>query len=352
MATIRYELARDIPLSREADVIVVGGGPGGLGAAVMAARAGAKTLLVERYGCLGGMASVGEVQPFMANHANGICLDKPVYVEWVKRMKDYLPDNHPMRQLNSAEIDGRSDRVIAKDLAMLAAEDLCLEAGVEILYHHALADAIVSDGKIEALVLLSKSGYTAVRAPIFIDCTGDADLAARAGCTTEHGGPSGHCQPMTLCFKLSHIDRERVPERAEINKLYDQAKADGELDCPRENVLFFASTEDSVVHFNTTRVIHLSGADGLELSQAEIEGRRQLRQYLTFFRRHVPGFENAEIHSLAHHIGVRESRRVRGLEYIGRDAFTDCAKFPDAIARVRYPIDICIGTGFLGISEC
>ena len=327
MATLHYEIARDLPVLHSADVIVAGGGPGGLGAAVMAARAGAKTLLVERYGFLGGMAVSGEVHPFMSNHVENRPLDGPVYTDWVDKMRAYWPQ------------EGK-DRHISKDVAMLAAEDLCLEAGVTLLFHHQLADVVSKEGSIDGLVLFSKSGLTAAQAAVYIDCTGDADLAARAGCAFEQGGPSGHCQPMTLCFKLSQVDRSRMPARKEIGRLYDEAKARGEIACTREDVLFFDWLQDDVVHFNTTRVIHRDGTDGADLSKAELEGRKQLRQFLRFFRNYVPGYERAQIHSVAHHIGIRETRRVMGRDYLTRAAFEEGRKFRDAIARVRYPIDI------------
>ena len=335
-ATVRYEISRDLPVVHEADVMVIGGGPGGIGAAVMAARAGARTLLVERYGCLGGMASMGEVHPFMPNHAAGRCLDRPVYVEWVRAMRRYAPGGGEV----SDELLRHEDRCISKDAAILAAEDLCQDAGAGLLYHHALADALVADGSIDAVVLWSKSGYVAARASVYVDCTGDGDLAALAGCEIEFGGPSGHCQPMTLCFKLAGVDASPMPDRTEISRLYDEAKARGEIDCPRHNVLLFDWPVEGVVHFNTTRVIHKRGTDGAELSAAEVEGRRQLRQYLAFFRRHVPGFERCWVYSVAHHIGVRETRRVRGRAYLAREDFDGASKFPDAIARVHYPLDI------------
>lgn len=306
----------------------------------MAARAGAKTLLIERYGYLGGMASAGEVQPFMHNHAHGICLDKPVYVEWVNRMHTYLPASLREKVENPREVNGGFDRMISKDMAMLAAEDLCLEAGVQLLYHHWLADVVMRDRAIDSLILLSKSGYSAARAAVYVDCTGDGDLAVKAGCAFEQGGAQGFCQPMTLCFKLSHVDRARMPERTEINRRYEAAKARGEIHCLREDVLLFSYYDDDIIHFNTTRVVMKDGTNGTQLSDAEIEARQQLREYLAWLRREVPGFENAQIHSLAHHIGVRETRRITGIDHITRDAFTRRAKFPDAIARVRYPIDI------------
>lgn len=325
MQTVAYRLEKDIPVAADVDVLVAGGGPGGIGAAVMAARAGARTLLVERYGCLGGMATFGEVHPFMRNHVDGAPMDGPVYTDWLDRMDHYCTRSNKLH--------------ISKEAAMLAAEDLCVDAGVSLLYHHQLADVLLESDRVSHAVLLSKSGLSAVSAKVFVDCTGDADLAWKAGCECEQGGPTGHCQPMTLCFKLSHVDGDRVPWR-EINVLYDKARESGAVECPRDNVLHFGWLDTDVVHFNTTRVVHHSGIDGRELSDAEIEGRRQLRQFFAFFRGSVPGFENAELHSVAHHIGIRETRRVRGMAYLTRGDFEQCRKFPDAIARVNYPIDI------------
>jgi hypothetical protein len=327
MASLSYSIERDLSLTHDADVVVVGGGPGGLGAAVMAARAGARTVLIERYGFLGGMAVSGEVHPFMGNHVDGVPLDGPVYTEWVAAMDKY-------------RASAGNSLFISKDAAMLAAEDLCLAAGVNLLFHHQLADVLLEDRRINGLVLLSKSGYTAARGAVYVDCTGDADLAFRAGCTCEQGGPSGHCQPMTLCFKLSNVDRGNMPARDQINLLYDEARARGEINCLREDILLFHWFEDDVIHFNTTRVIHRSGTSGTELSDAELQARQQVRELLRFFRQHVSGFEQAELFSMAHHIGVRESRRVLGHEYLTRDAFEQKRKCADAIARVRYTIDI------------
>jgi hypothetical protein len=323
-----FDYSCSIPVTQNAEVIVIGGGPGGLGAAVMAARAGADVLLIERFGFLGGMAAAGEIHPFMGNHVDGEPLDKPVYTEWQDKMMAYRAEGSQHKMW------------VSKDLAMLAAEDLCLEAGVRLLYHHNLVDTVMDGDRISAVILHSKSGLTAATAKVFVDCTGDADLAARAKCNFEMGGPSGYCQPMTLCFKLTHVDPDRMPPHQEINRLYDEAKADGIIDCPRENVLLFRWFDKDTIHFNTTRVIRHDGTSGESLSDAEIIARRQVREYLTFLRLRVAGFENAEIFSIAHHIGVRETRRIIGQAYITRDAFISREKFTDAIARVRYPIDI------------
>ncbi len=342
-ASIAYQVSRELPLVVEADVIVVGGGPGGIGAAAFAARAGARTVLVERYGVLGGMATVGEVHPFMPNHLGSECLDKPVYAEWLTRMHAYWPPK-PVETCpkgrDGSDFHAGPLREISKDAAALAAEDLLAEDGVQLLYHHNLADVIREGDRIDAIVLLSKTGLVAARAKVYVDATGDGDLAARAGCEFEQGGPSGHSQPMTTCFKLSHVDWSRLPARKDLQRLYDQARQQGRVDCPRENVLFFPWFDDDVVHFNTTRVIHHAATDGLDLSEAEILARRQVRQFIDFLRDDVSGFENARLHSMAQHIGVRESRRILGLNYITMDDYRACRKFPDAIARVRYAVDI------------
>ncbi len=161
-----------------------------------------------------------------------------------------------------------------------------------------------------------------------------------AGCRTEYGGPGGHAQPMTLCFKLGHVAAARMPSRAVINERYLAAVARGEIDCPRENILLFHWLEPDVIHFNTTRIIHHSAIDGFELSEAEILGHKQLRQLLTFLRREIEGFEEATLFSVASHIGVRESRRVIGHQMLTREAFDERRKYDDAIARVCYCIDI------------
>ena len=341
MNTVNYRIDREIPVIAEPDVLVVGGGPGGLGAGVMAARRGARTMLVERFGCAGGTAVFGEITPFMCNHVGHLTLDRPVYVEWCRQMQKYRSEADKRREPFNEDMDESVfNRRISKDEAALAMEDLLLEAGVELLYHHELVDVVMKDGRIDAAVFSSKSGLCAIRAKVYVDSTGDGDLAVLAGAPFEFGNAEGLCQPMTTCFKLSGVDRSRMPEKPVINERYLAAVARGDIHCTRENVLFFTYIDEDVIHFNTTRVIKKSGVDARELSQAEIEGRRQVREFLRFLRAEIPGFENARIHSMAHHIGVRESRRIIGEIFQTAEDFRNCAKYPDGIAKVRYQIDI------------
>lgn len=350
MSTVSYKIQKEIPVIAEADVLVVGGGPGGLGAAVMAARTGATVILVERYGILGGMSAQGEVTPFMPSHQilkkeNGECtctaLDRPVLLEWIKKMHSYFPP--ALQEENSVEVRFFD---IPKDISSLAIEDLCLEAGVKIIYHHTLTDVKMDDdGHITEAVFHSKSGFAAIRAKAFVDSTGDGDLAVLAGAPFEFGGEGGYCQPMTSCFKIKGIDTDRAPERAELQQRYLDAKAKGELDCPRENLLIFRNIDKDVKHFNTTRIVKKSAVNSVELSEAELEGHRQVKEIFRWFQKNIPGYENAQLASFANHVGVRESRRIRGLNYITREDFMKASKFDDAIARCNYDIDIHNPTG-------
>ncbi|WP_294481409.1 FAD-dependent oxidoreductase [uncultured Victivallis sp.] len=335
METLKYRLEKEIPILADVDLLVVGMGPGGLCAAVTAARQGLTVTAAEHYGSPGGMANVGEISPFMPNHCGSEPLDRPLYIEWVNRMRNYLASPPPPTAVKRGD-----DRSIPRYYAMLATEDMLLEAGVKLFYHHTFFDVVKEGKRISAMIFTGKSGLSAIRAKMVIDSTGDGDVAAGAGCDFEFGNADGYCQPMTLCFKLSHVDRSRTPDHRTISELYCRAKEAGKIDCPREDVLFFSDFDGDVVHFNTTRVIQHDGTNAEELSEAEIIARKQMREFLVFLRASVPGYEQAEIQSVASQIGVRESRRILGLEYLTIEAFERRAKFPDAIARVNYPVDI------------
>jgi len=337
METISYRFDRKLPVVAEADVLVVGAGPGGVSAAVMSARTGADTLIAERYGCPGGMAVFGEVTPFMRNHLDGKTLDRPIFQEWSKRLHAAAGKDGWTREPFDPEMTWR---FFNKEHALMTMEEMLLDSGVRMLYHHTLVDVIMNGDTIAAAVFHSKSGFVAVRAKIFIDSTGDGDLAVLAGAPAEFGNGEGFCQPMTTCFKLIRVEKDRIPPREEINALYDRAKAEGKIDCPREDMLWFSMPDADTIHFNTTRIIRKSAVSGVELSEAEIEGRRQVRQFIAFLREQIPGFEHAALGAVALHVGVRESRRIRGIIYQTAEDFFRAAKYPDGIAKVHYIIDI------------
>ncbi len=339
MSELSLSLPQSLPIRDEADVIVLGGGPGGLGSAIAAARHGADVLLVEHYGFLGGMATAGEVNPFMPNHLEKESLDTGIFEEWLERMGTYGGQRG-------------SSRTFDPQAARLAAEDLCKEAGVRLLYHHRLAHSEYSDNRINGIVLHSKSGLSAAQAKQYIDSTGDADLAAMSGCEFNFGNDAGdpHVQPMTLCFKLL-LDENDISEgkdpgnylreiNDQIQDAYHRAQDEGRTSNPRENVLMFRGVEDKVVHFNSTRIIHKSSVNGEELSEAEIEGRKQLRELIEILRAEVPLFKNSKLYSIAPQIGIRESRRIVGRYTVTLDDYRRGRTYEDGIARVTYPVDI------------
>ncbi len=346
METIKYAVDKEVPVIASAEVIVLGLGPGGIGAAATAAKCGKSVIGIEKAGVPGGMAAVGEVCPFMRNHHNGQPMDRPVYTEWLDRMAAYQADG-AMTEMGGRVGEAYGRLFINKEYAALAAEDLLDDLKVQTLYFHELVDAVVENGKITALILNSQSRLVAVKGKQFIDASGNGDLAAKANCAYEYGNSEGFCQPMTLCFKLSNVhvpelrhDFRRQPWHEALQKRYQEAKAAGKIDCPREDVLMFQFFDQDVIHFNTTRVIKHDVRDGVSYSEAIKIARRQLRQILHWLRTEIPGFEKAQLLSMASQVGVRESRRVLGLSYIDESAFIERKHFADAICRCNYPIDI------------
>ncbi|MFK7692497.1 FAD-dependent oxidoreductase [Paenibacillus sp. HJGM_3] len=317
------------------DVLVAGGGPAGIAAAVAAAREGARTLLVERYGFLGGAGTAMMVNPWMSYWSSGggnVQLIFGVLQELIDRMTAMGMYGHPKQKT-----------AFDPEALKVAAEELCQEAGVQLLYHSFLGEARMDEAgkRIEAVRLANKAGLVDMRASIYVDATGDGDLAALAGAVVEKGrAVDSLSQPMTLNFRMAGVDMDRMLTRQEITDLYLEAKARGEIDCPRENVLWFYANQPGVIHFNTTRVLFKDATDPWALTEAEIEGRRQVQQLVHFLKTHVPAFEDAYLQTTAPQIGVRESRRVMGDYVLTAEELLACCKFDDVIARGAYPVDI------------
>jgi hypothetical protein len=197
------------------------------------------------------------------------------------------------------------------------------------------------DSHIHAVRVFHKGGVEDLSADIFIDSTGDGDIAAWAGGKIEIGREQDHaCQPMTSSFRMAHVDMKRIPDGKEINRLYDEAKKRGEIKNPRENVLKFFTVHDDVMHFNSTRVVGKTSLDGWSMTEAEIEGRRQVDEMVSFLKKYVAGFENSYLMKMGTQIGVRESRRVMGRYVLTADDVIKGRKFDDGVACGSYAIDI------------
>jgi len=347
-------------LAGETDVLVVGGGPAGLGAAVGAADAGARVVLAERYGFLGGNATAALVMPLMSFHT-----DKGRKPQTGSTA--LLPSDHgPGEAVVHGVLRRLLERLVAAGGAIrpslatgyvvpfdpewfkLIALELLDEAGVEFLFH-AFASGVLPGN--QGVVFETKSGPLAIRAKVIVDCTGDGDVAVQAGAPFEVGRFDGLVQPMTLMFRVNEFRRAAFEAYVRDNPkewrgvhglwaLVRRATEAGELDLPREDMLFFATPHDTEVSVNSTRVTRVLGADVWDLSYAEWCSRRQMRQIAAFLRRYVPGFEDSYVVQSGVQVGVRETRRVLGDYQLTADDVLGARKFDDAIARGAYPVDI------------
>lgn len=329
------------------DVIVIGGGPGGVPAAVAAARNGARVLLVESYGFLGGMATSALVLPYMKYSAGNQLIVRGLFEEF----QDLMEKNGAIRRFRSTPEEQIRLNTFTTDLEDRAHFDdelmkhlldrFVLDSGVELLLHARAVGVLKENDTIRAVRVFHKGGIEDLGADIFVDSTGDGDIAAWSGATIEIGREQDNaCQPMTTSFRMANVDMQRLPDGKEINRLFDTAKKSGELKNPRENVLKFFTVHPDVMHFNSTRVVGKTSLDGWSMTDAEIEGRRQVDELARFLVKYVAGFEKAYLMKVGAQIGVRESRRVMGRYVLTADDVIKGRKFDDGVACGSYAIDI------------
>ncbi|HEX5515317.1 MAG TPA: FAD-dependent oxidoreductase, partial [Gammaproteobacteria bacterium] len=316
-------------VAAETEVLVVGGGPAGIGAAIGAARAGARVVLAERYGFLGGNATAALVMPLMSFHTQ-----RPSFEH--AGVNNLLPTDHgPGHPIIAGVVQELLERLVQAGGAIAPSLDtgfvvpfdpeifksvvwdMLDAAGVKLLLH-ALASDVLDAPAVSGVIFETKSGPIVIHADTVIDCTGDGDLAARAGAPFEFGREEdGLVQPMTLMFRMIDFQRQAfdryVQEHPDqwrgVHGLWDlvkQATDAGELNLAREDMLFFATPHSGELSVNSTRITRVRGTDVWDLTYAECEGRRQVRQIAAFLRKYVPGFEQSYVVQSGVQVGVRE----------------------------------------------
>ncbi|WP_243299236.1 FAD-dependent oxidoreductase [Bacillus litorisediminis] len=349
----------------EFDVVVAGGGPAGINAAIASGRAGAKTLLIERYGFLGGMSTVALVYPWMTFHtSSGIQVIKGIAQEIVDRLMSQGGSPGHLRDTVGFTY---SVTPYHPEKYKLLALDMLEEAGVEVLVHSFADQVEVEGNQIKSIKLTTKSGPITVSAKRFVDTTGDADIAYLAGAPCLKGRDSDHkTQPMTMKFRMRGVNLAMVKEamkanpsnfykKTPINELdelpltgvqgfYKEWNESG-VPINRDQVLFFAGPEEDEVLVNCTRVQGLDGTDVFDVTQGEKEGRKQVLMMAEFLQKNIPGFKKASISAVGTQIGIRETRRIDGQYALTIEDVVSGKKFEDTIALSGYPIDIHDPTG-------
>jgi FAD-dependent oxidoreductase family protein len=340
-AAFLTEPERQTPVGGDYEVVVLGGGPAGIAAAASAAQQGRKTLLIERYGFLGGMGTAAGVTNFCGLHANVFGEIKQV-VHGVA--DDLLGRIDRLGGLNEPHLVLGKTHAQAYDTAAykIAADDLLLSRGVDILFH-ALAVGVVmeDDGRIRALAVETKSGRMAMLGQTFIDCSGDGDLAAFAGARFEKGDmlyPS-------MMFRVNNVDPHAAGEAWKtVPALMQEAEKRGET-FPRKGAILRPQKHTTEWRVNVTQVKTadgkaVDGTDARALSAGEIDGRKQARAFFDFLKREAPGFSDAYIVDIPPQLGIRETRRIVGLATLTAEDVTACADFADTVGVNGWPLEM------------
>jgi len=335
----------ETPVTGEYDVVVAGGGASGLIAAVSAARAGARTALVERAGCLGGTATQGMVAQYIGFYNRDT------------RVVGGLAHELTRRILALGGSDGFNRYVLAEasatplplinfpfnpEIVKIAADELAQESGVSIHLHSQVVRPLLADGRVEGLVIENGSGRCALRAKVVVDATGDAAVAAASGvpCVGTEPELAKNRQPCTLVFRMSNVDvkRFRALPRDEKRAIALEGLREGRIYW--ESLSFCSTPGGTDAVSLMSRIFDIDALDAADATRAELVGRQQVKSIVRFLRERVPGFENAQLAGIAARVGVRETRRIVGQYTLTEDDIVSGRRFEDAIALGAGPMDM------------
>jgi hypothetical protein len=346
------EQSRKIPVIAEVDVLVVGSGPSGLAAAISSAREGVETMLVERYGCLGGNLTAVGVEGIAWYRREGTVDVEGIGIEFEQRAKA-MGASSPEPQSKSEAINAEMFKVVADVLVQ--------EAGVKVLLHSWVIDVIMEGNVVSGVVIHNKSGRFAIRAKRIIDCSGDADLAFYSGAPWIKT-PKEEMLPVTVMFSVIGVDRARFLEYVKENpttyrdwgknwdiqkggkedelfspylqKPFDQAREDGVIPKDMTSIGGTWSTISEygeATYLNMIHMTHYDGTDVWDLTRAEMEGRRQALLAIKAMNQYVPGFEKARLRNFGMTLGVRDTRKIIGKYNLTADDVQNQARFEDSI---------------------
>ncbi len=330
-----WEPKRQIPVKEEVDVLVIGGGPAGVSAAMCASREGAKTMLVEQSGQVGGVATTGMMSHWTGDTVGGI------YGEILERSNGI--------DLSDVETYGEEHKLIEPETLKIELLNMLTESGVYLQLYTFACEAVMEGNQVKGVITESKSGREVILAKIIIDASGDGDIAAKAGVPFYKGREEdGKMQPMTLMFKMGGVDKEKVryiggfEETYVMNNGLDlQGFAKEKLPYPAGHVLIYKNALPGVVTLNMTNSIQVDGTKSEDLTKAEIECRQQIPQITKFLKEEIEGFENAYLLSSASIIGVRETRHFIGEKTITEEDIIQARRFDDwAVGNVMFNFDI------------
>ncbi len=348
-----------MPVRASVDVLVIGGGPSGIMAALAAAEEGANVMLIESRSFVGGNMTIGlPILGFLGQKGNQIIKGLPQkYIDRLKAIEASSEHRPCPLHMSLTLVEPEAVKTVA--LQML------VEAGVNILFYAFCAGVVKEGDELKGVIIESKAGREVVLSKVTIDCSGDADVAFKSGVPCEFGNEQGGVQPPTLMFCLGGVDTEKlrlsiaeeprtyltdfIPAEyfgqnnqfvlVGMRNLINQAKEEG-LSLPTERTILITGLRKGEIWVNMTRVNGVNGTDPASLTWGEIEGRKQIEDIQRYLVNYVPGFENAYFLKTAPFLGIRETRRIKGQYTMDRDDIMSCRHFDDAIAVASYPLDI------------
>lgn len=339
--TIYSEPKREIPVIATVDVLVLGSGPAGMGAAVWAARNGAETMLIEQTGDVGGIATAGLMSHWTGRTSGGF------YEEILDRSAD-IP--HPDEDYG---FNGSPRQLINTERLKTVFLEMLEEAKVRLRLYTFASDVIMDKDTIRGVILESKSGREAVMAKVVIDCTGDGDIAAKAGAAYIKGRENdGSMQPATIMFKVGGVDYNRAifpggfEQKVQVPAGEIQTLGSEHLPAPAGHVLLYRSTLPGVVTCNMTNCIGIDGTNADDLAAATVTCRKQIDPIIRFLRAYAPGYENCWLMSSASLIGIRETRHFKGVKTITEEDIINARIFEDwVVTKAHFNFDVHNMTG-------